>query len=148
MAKFNIPGLYSQTDYFGPDGNMSQIRASINNTGQARAAADSDFVMKLPRGVTITKVEVVVSDTGTGTIDVGTEQKNSKGTWTDDKDYFLDGASIAAIGYFDSLATRRHKPLYIDEDSVFLTVTYVAANAAAVNFQAEISVWYEVTGNL
>ena len=146
MAKFDLPGLKSQRDYFGPDGNMSQIRAQLDNTGKARAAGDTEFLMKLPRGVTVTKVEMAVSDAGTGTADIGTEQKGT-GTWTDDADYFLDGASIAATAYFDSLAVTRHKPLYISEDNVYLTIKNVAANAAAVNLQVEFTVWYEVTGN-
>ena len=149
MVKRNLEGVQYQRDHFAPYGNMCQIRVEIDLDNVARVSADVDYLMKLPRGTTITKVEMVVSnaaDSGDD-IDLGTEQKGTGGTWTDDVDYFLDAASIAAAIRFDSLATTRHKPLYIDEDNVYLTLTFNDAVAAGNDFAAEFYVWYETTGN-
>ena len=148
MVKRNLEGVQYQRDHFAPYGNMCQIRAQIDLDGVARVSADVDYLMKLPRGATITKVEMVVSNAAdtSDDVDLGTEQKGT-GDWTDDVDYFLDAASVVANGYFDSLATTMHKPLYIDEDNVYLILTFNDAIAAANDFAAEFTVWYETTGN-
>ena len=148
MAEFDIPGLNYQRHYFSPHGNMSQIRATLDLTGKARAAVDLDYVMKLPQGVTITKVEMVVRDAAaTGdNIDVGTKQKGN-GDWPDDLDYFFDGATVAVAGYADSLAVTRHKELFVSEPNVCLVVDHNSVIASTDNLIIDFYVWYEATGN-
>ena len=148
MADYDIEGLNYQRQHFAPYGTMSQLRAELDLTGKARTAADFDFVLKLPQGVTITNVEMtVMNNAGTGDdVSVGTRQKGA-GTWVDATSYFLSGASVAATGYFNSLAARRSMPLRITEEEVYLVVDHNDVIASTDNLKLGFYVWYEATGN-
>ena len=151
MADYDIAGLNRQLSYFKPDGNLSMLEPITLEiaTKTTRAATDREFVAKLPRGVLITNVTAVVRD-GTGTsgddIDVGTVQKGT-GTWTDDVDYFHDAVSIRVAATFESRRSTRPLPLKIDEDNVYLVVTWNDAIPNTVSVAMDFYVEYMVVGN-
>jgi len=146
MADYDRDGLQYDHDYFGPDGNVSQIRCTLDITA-ARAANDVEYLMKLPNGVLVFRVEMLIRNAVSGdNVDIGTRQKG-EGTWTDDDDYFFDGQSIAANGIQDSIGRRHHEALEITEDEVYLVQKYNTAKANNQRFTADYYIWYEAIGN-
>ena len=129
-------------------GNLQQVVVDLDLDSTRRGATDTDSLMLLPKGATILSVRMVVVDgaAGSDTIDLGTVQ-DGDGGWTDDVDYFFDGQAINTEGTFDSLPTSRHAPLVIDEDNVYLTVTYNDTVNAANNLHIRYYVNYQVEGN-
>ena len=149
MADRDITGLqYQRSGVFAPYGNLNQVVIENDLDSVARVATDLDFLTELPKGATVTKVQIaIVSSTASASnIDVGTKQKGSGG-WTDDPDTFFDGQAVNAEGTFNSLGNTRHAPLFISEERVFLTVTYNAAVAAGDDLHIRYYIEYVVGGN-
>ena len=153
MADKDIPGLNRQLSYFTPHGNLSMLppmTVSVGTgAGERRTAADREFVAKLPRGILITDVTMVVRN-GTGNtdnVDIGTVQKG-EGSWTDDPDHFLNNAGVNAV---DTLSSRndgaRPKPLFINEEGVFLVLTWNTEIAANETVDIDFYVEYLAVGN-
>ena len=153
MPDYDIAGLNRQLSYFKPDGNLSQLVHTISGLSGSRAANDREFILKLPRGILITKVvlNIRTGTGGTGTIDIGTVQKgNQTGDldWTDDPDFFFDGIAQQTAANHNSQALRRPM-LRIDREDVFMTITWNGnvTSANLDNLVADIYLEYIVEGN-
>ena len=159
-AKSNVKALKKQ---FAPYGDVSVVsveNAILITTADTRAAGDRERVIPLQEGIEIVKLEIqVISGRGAaGNFDLGTRQIDSLSplpanrritadrSWTDDKDYFLDGQSFQTPGYINTVSIRRHKPLYIDQPNVWLEATWNTAITNAQNVTMDFLMWYRTQG--
>lgn len=120
--------------YARSDGNASRHVAKVATSSQS--AADVVDIMPLAPGMEIDKVELLVTDAGAGTVDVGFKAKAS------DADYWIDGHDISNVGRVVSNAKPRRTVVH---DEV-LQLTYNAAQAAALEIYVFIE--YRFPGNL
>ena len=145
MADKDIAGLHLQKVYTGPDGNSASHVVELGPL--AIPENDRYFVAPLPRGMQILAVKATIHGVAAGaTMDVGMVQKGP-GSFADDEDYFINGASTANPAYVDSRANTRHKPFHVKADNVVLSVKALGA-AFAATFNATFEIDYTYEGNL
>lgn len=155
MVDKKLTGKYDLEEHFAPYGNASIIeftgRLKLANA-DTRAVDDTETLLHLPNGILISRVEVAVTDGAGATtqIDLGTVQldpvDSEDGGWTDDPDYFLDGANVAGATLIDSLANLRHAPLEIDKDNVWLRLTWKTAVPNNRSVALDFYVYYRSKG--
>lgn len=113
----------------GPYGVMNRHKATLKVSAVDFSADDTIYVTRLPKGMYIDQVEMVITDASNASVTgaVGHAQKGS-GDWTDDDDFFISANALNAKAYVNSLNNTKHKGLRIDKDEVYLTLTIAGAD--------------------